>query len=323
MRVLITGGCGFIGAAVVGAAVARGHRVLNIDRRRKSTLVPALAAINGREGYARIEADVADRALMRALFCEFQPERVIHLAAAAGVDADGLFDVDIAGAFSVLEASRRHLERLDEVGRNAFRLVHAVRAGAETESDHAPTPREAASASASALLSSFARAQGLALVTCSADEVFGPWQAEVTFLPSLFAAISTARPFVLEAAGERMRDWLPVADFASGLLRAAEFGAPFARYEFTAGAERRDLDIAEFVATFLDARCPRGAGPWSELIDLAGETLAARPAPMLDAQAAETELRWQPGGFHTGMDRALNWMVQRFPPMAKPALAAE
>src|SRR5262245_24588604 len=142
MRVLITGGCGFIGAAVVRAAVERGHRVLNIDRRRKSNPVPALSSIAGREGYARLEADIADRALMRALFGEFQPERVIHLAAATSDDPDALFDVDIAGAFSVMEASRRYSNRLEGAARNDFRLVHAVRAGAETKSDQAPASRE-------------------------------------------------------------------------------------------------------------------------------------------------------------------------------------
>jgi nucleoside-diphosphate-sugar epimerase len=120
-----------------------------------------------------------------------------------------------------------------------------------------------------------------------------------------------------------MRDWLPVADFASGLLRAAESGAPFVRYEFSAGAERRDLDIAESVATFLDARSPRRAGPWSELIAIEGKPADARPAPMLDAGAAETDLTWQPAGFHSGLDRTLNWMLQRFPPGAPTAIAAE
>jgi dTDP-glucose 4,6-dehydratase len=323
MRVLVTGGCGFIGAAVVRAAVERGHRVLNIDRLRKRQAVPALAAVNGREGYARIEADIADRALMSALFGEFQPERVIHLAAAPGDDSGALFDTDIAGAFSVMEASRKHLDRLDAAGRDAFRLVHAVRASAETESDHPPGPREAASAATAALLAGFSRSQGLPLIACSADEVFGPWQSDASFLSALLAAMSQGRPFALEAGGERMRDWLPVSDFARGLLRAAEAGAPFARYEFSAGAERRDLDIADSVATFLDARSPRRAGPWSELVALEGRPADARPAPMLDAGAAETDLNWQAAGFHSGLDRALNWMLQRFPPAAAPALAAE
>ncbi len=127
MRILITGGCGFIGAAVTRAAVDRGHRVLNIDRRRKTAPVPALAPVNGRPGYARLEADIADRTLMRALFNEFQPDRVIHLASAIKDDPDLLFDTDVAGAYSILEACRRHMERLDEAGRSTFRLVHATR----------------------------------------------------------------------------------------------------------------------------------------------------------------------------------------------------
>lgn len=323
MRVLITGGCGFIGAAVVRAAAAHGHCVLNIDRRRKTLPAPALAAVAGHKGYARIEADVADRALMRALFGEFRPERVIHLAAARDGDSEALFDTDIAGAFSVLEASRRHLDRLDDAGRAAFRLVHAVRASAETESDRPPAPCEAASASAAALLDGFARAQGVPLVACSAHEVFGPWQADAALLPGLVAALAAGRPFALDAGGETVRDWLPVADFADGLLRAAEAGAPFSRYEFSVGAERRDLDIAEAVADFLDARAPRRAGPCSGLIDLAGAGEEARPAPMLDALAAETDLLWRPAGFHAGLDRALAWAMQRSPTAAVPPLAAE
>jgi dTDP-glucose 4,6-dehydratase len=327
MRVLITGGCGFIGAAVVRAAVERGHRVLNIDRRRKSNPVPALSTVAGRDGYARLEADIADRALMRAVFGEFQPERVIHLAAAASDDPDALFDVDIAGAFSVMEASRRYFNRLEGAARGDFRLVHAVRASAETMSEHTSTPHEAASATAATMLNGFAQSHGLPLVACSAHEVFGPWQADTSFLSALLAAISLGRTFTLEAAGKHMRDWLPAADFANGVLLAAEAGTPFARYEFSAGTERRDLDIAESIATFLDARNPRQRGSWSSLIGVEGRAADARPAPMLDAGAAETDLRWQPSGFHSSLDRTLNWLLQRFPLDAQtgtpPALAAE
>ncbi len=120
-----------------------------------------------------------------------------------------------------------------------------------------------------------------------------------------------------------MRDWLPVADFASGILSAAETGAAFSSYDFTAGAERRDLDIAESVASILDGRRPRGAGPWSELIDISGEPEDALPAPMLDASPAEIELGWRPAGFHAGLDRALNWLLQSTAQAATPALAAE
>ncbi|MBI1360820.1 MAG: NAD-dependent epimerase/dehydratase family protein [Alphaproteobacteria bacterium] len=322
MRILITGGCGYIGAAVTRAAVDRGHRVLNIDRRRKSAQTPALASVNGRPGYARIEADIADRVLMRALFNEFQPDRVIHLAAALKDDPDSLFDTDIAGAYSILEACRRHVDKLDDAGRAAFRLVHARRAPADAGDDTAPTHRDAVSATAATLLDKFARAAGLPLITCTAHEVFGPWQTESGFLPGLVLALLSGRPFALEAAGCRVRDWLPVADFASGILCAAEVGGAFEAYDFSTGAERRDLDIAESVAAIIDGRQPRGAGPWSELIDLSGIPDDAPPAPMFDSSPAEIELGWRPAGFHAGLDRALNWLLQSAPQPAQP-LAAE
>src|SRR5579871_2686462 len=203
MRLLITGGCGFIGAGVVSAALERGHNVLNIDRRRKSQPCAQLAHIAGREGYARLEADITDRTLMRAIFAEFAPERVIHLAAAGAEEPDALFDAEIAGAYSVLEASRRQLTRQGEEARDAFRFIHALRAAPEGES---PRLREAASAAAAGLIDLFAQAQGLPTIVCSADEAFGPWQGENGVLSGLIANLLAGRSCRLEARGEHARD---------------------------------------------------------------------------------------------------------------------
>lgn len=325
MRLLITGGCGFIGAGVVRGALERGHNVLNIDRRRKSQPCAQLATIAGREGYVRLEADIADRTLMRAIFSEFAPERVIHLAAAAAEEADALFDAEIAGAHSVLEASRRHLARLSEERQNAFRIVHAVRAAPEGET---PRLREAASATAASLFDQFARAQNLPTIACAADEVFGPWQSESGVLCGLLASLLSGRISRLDCGGEHARDWLLASDFCTGILIAAEKGSPYARYDFSAGAERRDLDIAAAAANFLDQRFALGSASWSDLIELSGDPGQARPAPLLDTLPAELELSWAPSGFHAGLERALVWAAQqtapapaKAPPLA--AIAAE
>src|SRR5688572_15418542 len=102
MRVLVTGGCGFIGSAVVRLAVERGDQVLNLDRRRKSTPAPALAPVAGKPGYARLEADIADRSLARAILREYKPDAIIHLAASEEADPNRLFDSEVGGAFSIL-----------------------------------------------------------------------------------------------------------------------------------------------------------------------------------------------------------------------------
>jgi dTDP-glucose 4,6-dehydratase len=324
MRVVVTGGCGFIGAAVVRALVDGGHRVLNIDRRSRISAVPALGAVAGREGYARLEADIADRAMMRAIFSEFRPERVIHLAAAAASEPAALFDAHVGGAFSILDAARAYLDRLKDADRAAFRLVHAIHASGPADIDDADrryTPREAAAATAAALFDTGARAHGVPLVTCIAGDLFGQWQRDDAFVPRTVAALLAGQPVRLDAGGEITRDWLSVRDFAAGLILAALNAPAMSRYEFSAGAERTDLDVASVIAALLDARLPAPAGAArAHLIDARGGD-ALIPGPLLDPADAESELGWSPEGFHQSLDRTVAWTASRFAPQA--ALAAE
>lgn len=322
MRVLITGGCGFIGSAVVRLAAERGDQILNLDRRRKSSPLPALSAVVGKPGYARLEADISDRSLMRAFFREFKPEAVIHLASAGDEpDESRLFDSEVAGAFSVLEASRDHFKSLEGDARQRFRIVHAQRA--DTDGVIAPTPIEAARATAATLFENWSQAHDLPLVTCVAGDVFGPWQSDASLLSRMIASLLRGQPFQLDMGGETVRDWLPVNDFATGLIRAAEIATPLSRFDFSAGAERRDIDLAEAVCALLDSRVPMPATrTWSDLIQVEGDGAIAFSGPMLDPGDAEEHLGWRARGFHAGLDRALNWALTRYAPPAH-AVAAE
>ncbi|MDZ4760746.1 MAG: NAD-dependent epimerase/dehydratase family protein [Alphaproteobacteria bacterium] len=325
MRFIVTGGCGFIGAAVVRVLVERGDRVLNIDCRPRTARLPALAAVAGRPGYARLEADMADRALMRAVFCEFGPERVIHLAAPARFEPEALFNTDLAGAFSILEACRHHLDRLAEDERDAFRIVQAVRGPRKTTgADIGLAPFSAADATATAgatLTAAWCRAHGLPLVSCHAGAVFGPWQSTDSLLSRLLASLLACDPFELGAAGATVRDWLPVRDFARGLIASAT-AAPMSRYEFSAGAERSDADIAAAVCTLMDDRAPRPDGaPWHDLVRLEGAPPLAS-APMLDPSSAEADLGWTASSFHESLDRLVAWAVSSQPTSARAAVAA-
>jgi dTDP-glucose 4,6-dehydratase len=322
MRVLVTGGCGFLGAAVVRIAAERGDQILNLDRRRKANPCPALSPVSGKPGYARIEADVSDRSLMRSIFREFKPEAVIHLSAAGDEKDDArIFDSEVAAAFAIMEASRAHMGTLQGDARKKFRIVHARRADERTIDPL--SPRSAARATANQLIESWSRAQDLPLVSCVAGDVFGPWQPDQAFLSTFLASLLSGNRGVLTHGGETVRDWLPVRDFADGMISAALGAPPLSRIEYSAGAERRDIDFAEALCSLLDIRMPLPNGSsWTSMVDITGNPAEASPGPMLDDGEAEHMLNWRPRGFHLGLDRMLNWAIQRYAPPAA-AVAAE
>lgn len=322
MRVLVTGGCGFLGAAVVRQAIERGDHVLNLDRRRKATPCPQLGNLTGAKDYARMEADVSDRMLMRSIFREFKPDAVIHLAAAGDEKDDvRIYESEVGATFAVMEASRAHLATLQGPARKAFRLIHAVSADNDPEPAKA-TSQTAARATSMQLLESWTQAHELPLVTCVAGDVFGPWQADTALMPTLVCGLLRASKAKLTHGGATVRDWLPVRDFADGILCAAK-AAPFSRIDFSAGAERRDIELADALCALLDIRSalPNDAS-WSSLVEVTGSPKGASTGPMLDDSEAELALGWKPRGFHAGLDRMLNWAMTRYAP-TNAAIAAE
>ncbi len=306
MRVLVTGGCGFVGSAVVRLAVERGDHVMNLDRRGRTAPTPALTPIAAREGYARLEADASDRAMMRAVIRQFAPDAVIHLAATPDAPGDELMDGEVGGAYAVLEACRSYRDGLKGEQRQRLRIVHAEQAA--NDISIRPSRVQAARSAAAALMDRWARACDLPLVTCVAGEAFGPWQPQTSLMSRLVAHLMHDRAFAIPDGGEIVRDWLPIRDFAAGLLRAAEAAPPLTRIDFSVGAERRDIDIAESVCALLDERTPRPGGRWMDLVSCEGPA-AISSGPMLDPVDAEQAINWQPQGFHTGLDRLLSWSL--------------
>jgi dTDP-glucose 4,6-dehydratase len=244
--------------------------------------------------------------MIRAVIRQFEPDAVIHLAATPDAPGDALIDGEIGAAYAVLEACRAYREGISAERRQSFRIVQAEQAS--NDISFRPTRVQAARSAAAALMDRWARACDLPLVTCVAGEAFGPWQPQTSLMARLVAHLMHGRDFTIPDGGEIVRDWLPIRDFAAGLLRAAEAAAPLSRIDFSVGAERRDIDIAESVCALLDERTPRPAGRWMDLVTCAGPPAIAS-GPMLDQMDAEQSISWQPQGFHTGLDRLLSWSL--------------
>jgi dTDP-glucose 4,6-dehydratase len=292
-------------------AVERGDNVLNVDRRRKSNPVPALAPLGARDGYARLEADATDRALMRALVREFAPDAIVHLAAPEGDEPDALVGGEIGGAFSMIEAARAWFETAPKHVRERFRFIHVERA--ESDIPEPLSRAQAARCAASTLIDRWSQATGLPVVTCVAGETFGPWQARSSLLSRMLASLMHAQPFTLPDAGGSVRDWLPVRDLAAGILAAADTVGATGRIDFSVGAERRDIDVAESICGLLDERMPRASGAaWLDMVTSQGESRAALSGPMLDSGEAERLIGWTPLGFHAGLDRLVSWTIASY-----------
>lgn len=319
MRSIVTGGCGFVGSTLARELVNRGDRVLAIDTLLKSTPVPALAPLVGNEHFVRLQADVTDRTLMRSLFREFTPDRIFHLTAPRMDDTGEAFDAEIACTFSVMDAARIELERRTPEDRDGFRIVCAGRRTqqpAATGSAPEPDIRSVSTQLRSSLLSKYAAAYNLQVNTCVAGDAFGPHDARPSVINRLIAALRERSHFELVET-RVFRDWLPVADFATGMIAAAEKGKPGATYEFSVGAERRDSDVAEIICALLDRKRPLQGRPWMDLVTIAdARTTRTQAPPALDAGPAERDLNWRPRGFHAGIDALIDWPELR--PTARP-----
>lgn len=318
MRSIVTGGCGFVGSTLARELVNRGDRVLVIDAKLKSQPVPALAELTGNESFVRLQADLSDRTLMRSLFREFAPDRIFHLTAPRAEEPGEAFDADVACTFSMLDAARLELERREPEAREGFRIVCAGRrAQPALAPGGGPDIRSASSRLRADVLEKYAAAFELSVVTCIADNAFGPHDQRPSTINRLIQALRERSAFDLVETNA-FRDWLPVADLATGMIAAAEKGEAGRTYEFSVGAERRDSDMAEIICALLDRKRPLQGRPWLDLVTIADARSAKlRSPPGLDAGPAERDLGWRPRGFHAGIDSLLDWPELR--PMSSAA----
>jgi dTDP-glucose 4,6-dehydratase len=326
MKLLVTGGAGFIGAAVVCRAVRDGHDVMTVDKLTYAGRLEALSDVIASPRHHFFRADVADRAAMEAVFAEFDPDAVLHLAAESHVDRsidhpDCFITTNVQGTFVLLEVALRHWSRRDK-GREPPRFVHistdevfgALDAAGSFDltSRYAPnSPYAASKAAADHLARAWHRTYGLPVIVTNCSNNYGPRQHPEKLIPNIIRHALANEPIPIYGKGVNIRDWLYVDDHTAGLMAALRNGRPGETYLFGGRCELRNIDLARMICRILDVRVPREDGKLH-----AGQIcfVADRPGHDLrysiDPSSAENMLGWKANEqFETGLTKTVDWYL--------------
>ena len=331
MKLLITGGAGFIGSAVARRAIARGFSVVNLDKLTYAANLENVAAIADHPNYAFVQADICDRDAVAKILADHQPDAVMNLAAETHVDRsiDGpaaFIETNIFGVYALLEACRDYFEGLSG-GRAARFRFHQISTdevfgslGADglfrEDSAYAPnSPYSASKASADMLARAWAATFGLPVVISNCSNNYGPCQYPEKLVPVVILAALEDRPIPVYGAGENVRDWLYVDDHAEALLTIAERGGVGESYNVGGGGERRNLDLIRDICAIMDALAPNADGsPHAARIAFVEDRPGHDLRYAIDAAKIEAELGWRPRvALEDGLRRTAQWYIDNRP----------
>ena len=324
MRVLVTGGAGFIGSAVCRDFVLeRNWSVLNVDSLTYAAAPGALDALEGRSGYRFARMDVCDRRRLGHLMAEWRPDAILHLAAESHVDRsiadpEAFVRTNVLGTWSVLDAAREYWEAMPPSRRDAFRVLLVSTdevfgsLGAEgrftEETPYDPSsPYSASKAGADHLGMAWHRTYGLPVIVSNCSNNYGPWQFPEKLIPLMSIRACQGRSMPVYGDGRNVRDWLHVEDHVRALRLILRGGRPGGRYLVGGYGERTNMQVVEAICEIADRLRPDGR-PHRRLV----EHVADRPGHDLryamDPARLERELGWKPRiPFEKGLEDTVRW----------------
>jgi len=328
MKLLLTGGCGFIGSAVVRFMLRHtGHAVINVDKMTYAASEDALEDGRWHDRHRLVRADIVDAEAMRAVFRAHDPDAVMHLAAESHVDRsiDGPADfvhTNVVGTFTLLEAARRHHAGLNSARRTAFRFHHvstdevfgALEADdppfTETTAYDPRSPYSASKAASDHLVRAWTHTYGLPTIVSNTCNNYGPWQFPEKLIPLVTLNALNGRELPVYGDGSNMRDWLYVEDHAEALVRVVEQGIPGTTYAIGARQPRSNLQVVRAICAHLDRRVPDPAGPRERLIRFVTDRPGHDFRYEIDPSRTEAALGWKaPHDFETGLSRTIDWYL--------------
>lgn len=328
MRILITGGAGFIGSALIRYLLTETtHTVVNVDSLTYAACPEAVDVVAAQtpDRYAFVQADIANEGAMAGVLDAHQPDVVMHLAAESHVDRsiDGpaaFVQTNIVGTYVLLQAVLTYFEKLSAERRETFRFHHISTdevfgtLGAEghftEDTPYAPnSPYSASKASSDHLVRAWHHTYGLPVVMTNCSNNYGPWQFPEKLIPVVILKALAGEPIPVYGKGENIRDWLYVDDHARALMEVVQKGRLGESYNIGGHNEWTNIDVVREICGLLDEMQP-GAHPYAEQITFVTDRPGHDARYAIDAGKIERELGWTPAEtFASGLRKTVRWYL--------------
>ena len=332
MKILVTGGAGFIGSAVVRYLINETeHHVMNLDKLTYAGNLHSLIPVAKSERYQFTQTDICDRKALDRIFGEFQPDIIMHLAAESHVDRSiegpaEFIETNIVGTYQLLEAVRAYWTRLSDVRKVGFRFHHIstdevygdLEAADELFTETTPyapsSPYSASKASSDHLVRAWHRTFGLPVVLTNCSNNYGPYHFPEKLIPQVILNALAGKSLPVYGNGEQVRDWLFVEDHARALVLVATAGKVGETFNIGGHNEKQNIEVVNMICDLLEElhpKRPAGIARYKDLISFVSDRPGHDRRYAIDASKIERELGWKPREtFETGLRKTVLWYLE-------------
>lgn len=327
MKLLVTGGAGFIGSAVVRQALTRGHSVVNVDALTYSANLENISSVAHNPNHSFVQANIRNRAALSTIFSKHRPDAIIHLAAESHVDRSiddpsEFVETNVLGTHNLLEEARAYWKSQGKP--NTFRFVHVSTdevygslsddPNSKFREDTRYDPRSPYSASKACsdhLVRAWNQTYGLPVVVTNCSNNYGPFQFPEKLVPVVILNALAEKDLPIYGDGSQVRDWLYVEDHADALMQVLSKGKTGRSYNVGGENERTNLEFVRMLCSILDRLKPRLKGSYEELIKFVNDRPGHDLRYAIDSSRIRMELGWRPScSLEVGLEKTVCWYLQ-------------